>query len=159
MCNCISQFYIILALCFAIIGLIIFAILQVKRIKLCREQLFLNVVKIMLFISDVQYNMPIKLSKTAGSIHLFKITGMPTPDRVKLNKHYIWDILKVDWKEVKVTFNGKVINLPKSIAIKLWDKLKIRHMMNNQPLLFHLMLKQGFNWFTLTSKDAQIENA
>ena len=53
--NCTSQFYIILALSITIIGLVIFAILQVRRIKLCRRQLFLNVVKIMLFISDVQY--------------------------------------------------------------------------------------------------------
>ena len=55
---------------------------------------------------------------TVGSIHLFKITGMLTPDKVKLNKHYIWDILEVVCKEIKVTFNGKVINLPKSIMIK-----------------------------------------
>ena len=58
-----------------IIGLVIFAILQVKRIKLCRGQLFSNVVKIMLFISDVQYYMPVKLCKTAGGIHLFRIRG------------------------------------------------------------------------------------
>ena len=94
MCNCTSQFYIILALSITIIGLVIFAILQVRGIKLCRGQLFLNVVKIMLFISDVQYYVLVKLCKTAGSIHLFKITGMLTPDKVKLNKHYIWDILK-----------------------------------------------------------------
>ena len=71
----------------------------------------MNVVKIMLFISDIQYYVPVKLCKTAGIIHLFKITGVLTPDKVKLNKHYIWDILEVDWKEVTVTFNGKVINL------------------------------------------------
>ena len=40
------------------IGLIVFAILQLRRIKLCRGQLFSNVVKIMLFISDVQYYVP-----------------------------------------------------------------------------------------------------
>ena len=55
----------------------------------------------MLFISDVQYYVPIKLCKTADSIHLFKIRGILTPDKVKLNKHYIWDVLEVDWKEVK----------------------------------------------------------
>ena len=59
-CNCTSQFYIILALSITIIGLVIFAILQVRRIKLCRGKLFLKVVKIMLFISDVQYYVPIK---------------------------------------------------------------------------------------------------
>ena len=80
-------------------------------------------------------------------------------DKGKLNKHYIWDILEVEWKEVQVMFNGKVINLPKSITVKFHDKFKVRHTMESQPLLFHLMLKQGFNWFTLASKDSQVENA
>ena len=31
-------------------------------------------------------------------------------------------------------------------------------MKERHPLLFHLMLKQGFNWFTLASKDSQTEN-
>ena len=112
----------------------------------------------MLFVSDVQYHVLVKLCKTAGSVHLFKVTGMLTPDKIKLNKHYIWDILEVDWKEIKVTFNGKVIILPRSITIKLWDKFKVRHMMESQLILFHLMLKQGFDWFTLSSKEVEIEN-
>ena len=52
-----------------------------------------------------------------GSIHLFKISGKLTIDKVKLNKHYIWDILEINWSEVKVTFNGKVISLPKLITL------------------------------------------
>ena len=31
-------------------------------------------------------------------------------------------------------------------------------MMESQSLLFQLMLNQGFNWFTLASKDSQTEN-
>ena len=54
-CKCATQFYIILTSRIAMISLIIFAILQVRRIKLCRGQSFSNVVKITLFISDVQY--------------------------------------------------------------------------------------------------------
>ena len=73
------------------IGLIIFAILQLRRIRLCRGQLLLNIVKVMLSISDVQYYVPLKLCKTAGSIHLFKITGKIMTDKVTLNKHYVWD--------------------------------------------------------------------
>ena len=99
----------------------------------------------MLFISDIQYYVPVKLCKTAGSIHLFNIAGKLMTDKVRLSKHYIWDILERDWSKVKVTFNGKVINLPKLITVKLWDKFKVRHMMGSQPILFHVMLKQGFN--------------
>ena len=50
---------------------------------------------------------------------------MLMPDKGKLNQQYIWDILEVVWKEVKVTFNGKVINLPKSITIKFEINLKL----------------------------------
>ena len=31
-------------------------------------------------------------------------------------------------------------------------------MVGSQPILFHLMLKQGFNWFTLIFKDEETEN-
>ena len=149
-CECTAQFYTILTLSIALISLIIFAILQLRRIKLCRGHIY--IVKTMLFISDVQYYVPVKLCKTAGSIHLFKIRGKIMMDKVRLNKYYIWDVL-----EVKVTFNGKVINLPKSIMVRLWDKFKVRQMMGSQPLLFRLMLKQGFNWFTLTQGDQEVD--
>ena len=38
-----------------------------------------------MFISDMQNYAPIKLCKTAGSIHLFKIRGMLKPENIKLN--------------------------------------------------------------------------
>ena len=95
-CECTIQLYILLILSIVMIGLIMFVILQLRRIKLCRGQLFSNIVQIMLFISDVQYYIPVKLCKTAGSIHLFKITGKIMMDKVKLNKHYVWDILEID---------------------------------------------------------------
>ena len=157
-CECISQFYVILALSIVIIGLVVFTILQIRRISLCRGQLFLNVVKIMLFISDVQYYVPVKFCKTAGSIHLFQTSGKLMIDKVKLNKHYIWDILEIDWSEVKVTFNGRVISLPELITFNLRDKFKVRNMIGSQPILFHLMLKQGFRWFTLAQEEQEIKN-
>ena len=64
-CKCTTQFFIILALSIALIGLIIFAILQVRRIKLCRRQLFSNVVKMMLFISDLEFDMHTDLNAMA----------------------------------------------------------------------------------------------
>ena len=46
--------------------------------------------------SDIQYYIPVRLCKAAGSIHLFKITGRLMADKVKLNKYYMWDILEID---------------------------------------------------------------
>ena len=50
-----------------------------------------------------------------------------------------------------MTFNDNKVNIPKLVTIKLKDKFKIRHMMKKEPLLFHVMLKQGITWFTSTS--------
>ena len=72
-------------------------------------------------------------------------------ENIKLNKNYIWDMLEIDWKEVTVTFNVNKINLPGVVTIKLQDEIKVRHLMKREPLLFHLMLKQGITWFTLAT--------
>ena len=56
-----------------------------QKIKIVQRTHVLYAVKIMTFISDVQYYVPMKLCKTAGSIHLFKITGPLKPENIKLN--------------------------------------------------------------------------
>ena len=132
-----------------ILGLVMVAILHYRKSKICRGCMFSKAVKIMIFISGVQYYIPIKLCKTAGSIHLFKIIGTLKPKNIKLNRNYIWDNLEIDWKEVSVTFNDNKINLPRVVTIKLQDKIKFRCLMKNEPLLIHIMLKQGLTWFTL----------
>ena len=140
-----------ISLALTILGLVMVASLHYRKSKLCRGHMFSNAVKIMIFISDVQYYVPIKLCKNAGSIHLFKIIGMLKPENIKLNPNYIWDTLQIDWKEASVTFNDNKINLQRIVTIKLRDKIKIRCMMKKEPLLFHVMLTQGITWFTLTS--------
>ena len=84
-CTCKLQWYMILMLSLSHLGLMIFVILCTWKLKLCRGHLFSNAVKIMLFISDEQYHVPIKWCITAGSICLFKITGTLVPENVKLN--------------------------------------------------------------------------
>ena len=58
-------------------------------LKLCRRHLFFNAVKIMLFISDKQYYVPVKLYRMAKNIHLFKIIGRLVPENVKLKWNFI----------------------------------------------------------------------
>ena len=136
----------------AILGLATVTVLPYRKSKFCRGCMFSNTVKIMVFISDVQNYIPIKLCKTAGSIHfLFKITGTLKVENINLNINYIWDILQIAWKEVTVTFNENKINLPRVVTIKPQDKIKVKCLMNRQFLPFHLMLKQEITWFTLAT--------
>ena len=110
----------------------------------------------MLFISDGQNYVQIKLCKTAGSIHLFKIKGTLKTENIKLNKNYLWDTLEIDWKEVTVTFNDNKISLPRIVVVRLSDKIKVRRLMNREPLLFHVMIKQGITWFTFETEISEI---
>ena len=123
-----------------ILEVVMITILHYRKSKFFRGHTFSNAVKIMVSISDVQNYIPIKLCKTAGSIHMFKITAMLKAENIKLNKNYIWDTLEIDWKEVTVTFHDNKINLPRVVTINLQDKIKVRHLMKREPILFHLML-------------------
>ena len=81
-----------------VLSLIFITFLHYRKSRLCKGYKFSNAVKTMLFISDVQNYVPIKLCKTAGSIHLFKIKGTLNTRNIKLNKNYLWDTLQIDWK-------------------------------------------------------------
>ena len=109
-----------------ILSLIIVTFPHHRKSRFCKGYTFSNAVKIIMFISDVQNYVPLKLCKTAGSIYLFKIRGTLKPKNIKLIKNYLWDTMEIDWKEVTVTFNNNKINLPWIVVIKLCDKIKIR---------------------------------
>ena len=90
-----------------------------------------------------------------GSMHLFKNMGTLTPENIKLIRNITLELIELDLKEVNMTLNGNKINLPKSVSVNFRDKFKIRHIVKREPLLFHIMLKQGLTWFTLTSNNPQ----
>ena len=123
--------------------------LHYRKSKFCRGHRFSNVVKIVLFISDVQHYIPIKLCKTSGSLHLFKITGTLTSEDIKLNKNYLWDTLEINWDKIKLVFNSNEIKLPKLGTIKRQDKIRVRRMMSRETQNFHIMVKQGMIWYNL----------
>ena len=93
--------------------------LHYKKSKFCRGYRFSNVVKIVLFISDEQHYIPIKLCKTSGSLHLFKTKGTLKSEDIKPNKNYLWDTLEINWNGINLSFNGNEIDLPKIVTIKM----------------------------------------
>ena len=126
-------------------------LLHYKKSKFCRGHRFSNIVKIVLFISDVQHYIPIKLCKTSGSLHLFKITATLTLEDIKTNRNYLWDTLEINWDKIKLVFNNNEINLPKLVMIKIKDKIRVRRMINREMQNFHIMIKQGMTWYSLQS--------
>ena len=90
---------------------------KLYRMPVFRKYCYSNMIQIMLFISDIKLYVPIKLCKTSGSIHLFKLTGSISRENITLHKNTLWDILEIDWRLVTITLSGNVINLPGSVII------------------------------------------
>ena len=124
---------------------------KLYRMQMFRKYHYSNTIKIMIFISDIKSYVPIKLCKTLGSIHLFKLTGSINKENITLHKNTLWDVMEIDWRLVTVTLSGNVFNLPGSVIIPFRDKFKITRIIKSRPLLLHLMLKQGQTWYPLSN--------
>ena len=106
-----------------IVLLTIYICLNTQRCTIFRKRLYSNTVTVMLFFSDVKQYIPVKLCKTAGSIHLFQIYGQLVSDQITLERRYLWGVIRIDWGEVFVTLNGAIIQMPISVQVPLRDKL------------------------------------
>ena len=97
---------------------------KLYRMPMFRKYHYSNTIKIMLFISDIKSYVPIKLCKTSGSIHLFKLTGSINKENITLHKNTLWDILEIDWRPVMITLSGNIINLPGSVIIPILRQIQ-----------------------------------
>ena len=133
-----NEYWIIITwLSLILLGVLFFTIEKLYRMPIFRKYCYSNTIKIMILLSDIKSYIPIKLYKTSGSIHLFKLTGSINKENITLHKNTLWDIMEIDWQPVTVTLSGNVINLPGSVIIPFRDKFKIRWMMKSGPLLLH----------------------
>ena len=113
-----------------------------KKSKIFQGHFFSNMVKIKLFIVDTQSYVPLDTNRTAGNVHLFKLTGALLSDNVTLKKNWIWDILEVNWNNVIGTLNEREINLPMSLVIPIAYKIRTRQLFKKRDSLhLYIMLK------------------
>ena len=138
-----------IGIAFTFLSMVIVVLLHYRKSQFCRGHRFSNIVKIVLFISDVQLYIPVRLCKMSGSLHLFKLTGTLTSEDIKLNKNYLWDTLEIDWDKIILSFNSNEIKLPQLVTIKMQDKIRVRRMMSRETQNFHIMVKQGMMWYNL----------
>ena len=104
---------------------------KLYRMTIFRKYRYSNTIKIMIFISDIKLYVPIKLCKTSGSVHLFKLKGSINKENITLHKNTLSYVMEIDWRPVTVTSSGNVINLPGSVIIPFRDKFKIRRIIKS----------------------------
>ena len=56
------------------------------------------------FLFRCKQYIPVKLCKSTGSMHLFQIYGQLSSDQIVLEKNCLRDMIRINWKEVFVTF-------------------------------------------------------
>ena len=78
---------IIIWLSFILLCVLFLTIEKLYGMPIFRKYRYSNTIKIMLFISDIKSYVPIKLCKTSGSIHLFKLTGNINKENITLHKN------------------------------------------------------------------------
>ena len=69
---------------------------KVHKMPLFRKYQYSNTFNIMIFISNIKSYVPIKLCKTSGSIHLFKLTGSLQREDVSLHRNKVWGIIDIN---------------------------------------------------------------
>ena len=156
LCTCKTQWYIMGMWIIITLGMLYIVTNKIRKSSLFKGHLFPNNTKILLFVSNTHSYIPIKLCSVAGSIHLFKIRGRLNPENVKLKKHWIWDVLEIDWSNVSITLNDNEIYLPSSVIIPFKERYRARRPLRKYPLLFYVMLKQGKTWFSLVPESRNL---
>ena len=89
-CTCQMQWYTIAIILLTSLGMIYMVTSKLSKSTFFRGHLFTNVVTVMLFISDAQSYVPVKLSKVARNIHLFKLMGKLKPGSIALKEIIFW---------------------------------------------------------------------
>ena len=62
-------------------------------------------------------------------------------------------MIRINWKEVFVTLNGVILQMPKTVKIPNRDKYRLRELMDKHCLLLHIMLRHGTSWYSLDNTD------
>ena len=79
---------IIIWLTFILLCVLLLTIEKLYRMPIFRKYHYSNTIKITIFFSDIKSYVPIKLCKTSGSIHFYKLTGSINKENVTLHKIY-----------------------------------------------------------------------
>ena len=93
-----KEYWIIITwLSLILLGVLFLTIEKLYRMPTFRKYHYSNTIKIMIFLSDIKSCIPIKLCKTSGSVHLFKLMGSINKENITLHKNTLWDIMEIDW--------------------------------------------------------------
>ena len=141
-----------------VVTIIVYLYKACSKMTFFRGYLLDSACTVYMFLSHDCHHVPIKLRGASGPFHTFVLTGQLRAQNVELIKHTLWDTLNIKWINTTLNANGKRIDLPESINIPLWDKVKVRTLMAHTNVKFNLMVKQDNTWYAPRTETKGIES-
>ena len=141
-----------------VITIIVYLYKACRKMTFFRGYLLDNTCTVYIFLSHDCHHVPVKLRGASGPFHTFALTGQLRAHNVELIRHTLWDTLNIKWINTTLNTNGKRIDLPESINIPLWDKVKVRTLMAHTNVRFNLMVKQDDTWYAPRTETKGIES-
>ena len=130
-----------------IIGIIMWISKNLRNGNCFKGYKFKRTLDVYLLICDNLRYVPVKIRVISG--HFYKLHFVQTDDigesQLKLLRHFVWDTLTIDWKDIQLKYAGETVSLPTSIVIPLSDKFRLRSL-THLPFDSFLMVKQGTEW-------------
>ena len=141
-----------------VVTIIVYLYKACRKMTFFRGYLLDSTCTVYMFLSHDCHHVPIKLRGASGPFHTFALTGQLRAHNVELIKHTLWDTLHIKWINTTLNASGKRIDLPESINIPLWDKVKVRTLMAHTNVRFNLMVKQDNTWYAPRTETKGIES-
>lgn len=136
-----------------VLGMAIYLYKECKGYALKKGILYSNKCTVYMFIALEAHYVPVKILETTGVMSRYKMTNKLGPNHIKLTPKCIWDKMTIEWKQVKIIQNSRMMILPTEVEVSIFHKLALRRMVTQTPEVY-LMVKQGTNWCRMqTSND------
>ena len=69
--------------------------------------------------------------------------------QLTLERSCAFDLLRLDWSSTLIYHDRELVLMPSVLAISLFDKYRLRNIMNNTEIQIDIMARQGNHWYSL----------
>ena len=82
-------------------------------------------------------------------MNMFTMENKMAMNNHNLTKNCLWDLIEIDWADVKIKKNLEPISLPNKITVPLNHKVKTRNIMS-KPFEIQATVKSQNQWSNIT---------
>ena len=101
------------------------------------------------FLYHEDYYTPLQLRKCSGHMSMFTMENKMNVANLNLTRNYLWDLIEIDWADVKIKKNVEPISMPNKITVPLSHKIKTQNIMS-KPFEVQIMVKSQNQWSNIT---------